>query len=69
MSTQKPNQYVTLVSEWKAKGVSHTVEGSPSQSTIWAKCGRSYYYLDNTVMVTDAPGSKGVCKVCERKSK
>ena len=62
-------QYVTLVSGWTVKGKSHIVEGSPSQSTIWAECGRSYYYLDNTVLITDDPGCLDVCKVCERKSK
>ena len=59
-------QYVTLVSGWKTEGVSHVVV---SAKPILTRCRKTYSTYADNVVITDQPGRKGVCKLCERKSK
>ena len=67
MSTQKPNQYVTLVSGWTAIGKSHIMGPQSSREVIETVCNRGWTIYSDAVLVTDKAMKLGVCKVCERK--
>jgi hypothetical protein len=64
-------QYVTLVnSKGKAESRSHIYEPQyGGGNTIWGKCGFRVSAYDPRAKLSDAPGRKGICKLCERKAK